>query len=292
MTAEHKIETNNDVDKNFFQTATDILQSNLSLVCNLDSQKKEFLNILDCRTNVQAKNKLQPGISNTLYFSLDGFFDSANGEGLTLNNLIESNRSQDDIEMHPPSQLSGAEEERLNQIFEKATLYDTEKQLTTPRPPSKTQRRRLAKKEREKTAGPAWFNLSAPEMTDEFKQDLKVLNLRNYITPKDIYKKPPIENPKYLEVGTVIESSADFYSSRIPKRQRVKHFVDELLRDQEYKKYAKRKYREIMERNHAAARKKYKRPLFSAQIFPDRRALLARTCLSSSSVYKEWKRTR
>jgi len=236
--------------------------------------------------------RLQPGISNTLYFSLDGFFDSANGEGLTLNNLIESNRSQDDIEMHPPSQLSGAEEERLNQIFEKATLYDTEKQLTTPRPPSKTQRRRLAKKEREKTAGPAWFNLSAPEMTDEFKQDLKVLNLRNYITPKDIYKKPPIENPKYLEVGTVIESSADFYSSRIPKRQRVKHFVDELLRDQEYKKYAKRKYREIMERNHAAARKKYKRPLFSAQIFPDRRALLARTCLSSSSVYKEWKRTR
>jgi hypothetical protein len=57
----------------------------------------------------------------------------------------------------------------------------------------------------------------------------------------------------------VIESPAEFYSARIPKRQRVKHFVDELLRDQEYKKYAKRKYREIMERNHASSRKKHKR---------------------------------
>jgi hypothetical protein len=169
---------------------------------------------------------------------LDGFFDSSDGEGLTLNHLLESKQNSNNPESSLPStQLSTVEEERLNQIFEKANLYGTENQLTLSRPLSKSQRRRLAKQEvinhsfsqfsldhssitfshsqnlsqlgntdwfvifqREKTLGPDWFHLSAPEMTDELKQDLKVLNLRNFINPKDIYKKPGIENPKYLEV--------------------------------------------------------------------------------------------
>ena len=44
------------------------------------------------------------------------------------------------------------------------------------------------------------------------------------------------------EQGTVVESSADFYSSRLTRKQRANTFVDELLKDSEFKKYTKKKF--------------------------------------------------
>ena len=40
----------------------------------------------------------------------------------------------------------------------------------------------------------------------------------------------------YLQVGTVVAGSADFYSSRIPKGQRKQTLVDELLADTEFRR--------------------------------------------------------
>lgn len=38
-------------------------------------------------------------------------------------------------------------------------------------------------------------------MTDELKQDMQILNLRNYVDPSDIYRRPEYkEMPKYFEV--------------------------------------------------------------------------------------------
>ena len=37
-------------------------------------------------------------------------------------------------------------------------------------------------------------------------------------------------------MGTIVETSADFYSSRIPKKQRKKTLVDELLEDADFRK--------------------------------------------------------
>ena len=37
-------------------------------------------------------------------------------------------------------------------------------------------------------------------------------------------------------MGTVVDSAADFYSGRIPKKQRKKNLVDELLEDAEFRK--------------------------------------------------------
>ena len=38
-------------------------------------------------------------------------------------------------------------------------------------------------------------------------------------------------------MGTVVESAADFYHSRIPKKQRKSTLVDELLADAEFRKW-------------------------------------------------------
>lgn len=57
-------------------------------------------------------------------------------------------------------------------------------------------------KEREKTKGPGWFNLPAPEVTEELKNDLHVLKMRSALDPKHFYKKNDMEVlPKYFQVS-------------------------------------------------------------------------------------------
>ena len=49
-----------------------------------------------------------------------------------------------------------------------------------------------------------------------------------------------------FQVGRVVDSPADFYSSRIPKKERKRTIVDELMADAELKQYTKRKHQEIL----------------------------------------------
>jgi hypothetical protein len=123
--------------------------------------------------------------------------------------------------------------------------------------------KKMKKFEREKTKGDAWYGMGAPELTDESKRDLEVLQMRSALDPKRFYKKNDLKVlPKYFQVGQVVDSAADFYSDRIPNKLRKKTLVDELMADAEFKKYNKRKYAEIIERKeqtdrrHAAIAKK------------------------------------
>ncbi|XP_023021778.2 deoxynucleotidyltransferase terminal-interacting protein 2 [Leptinotarsa decemlineata] len=118
-------------------------------------------------------------------------------------------------------------------------------------PPFEVSERKLKqqrKKEREKTKGDKWFGLPATEMTEEVKQDLQVLQMRSVLDPKHFYKKNDLKVlPKYFQIGKVMDSPIDFYNDRIPKKQRKKTLVDELLADAQFQKYNKRKYKEIIE---------------------------------------------
>ncbi|XP_050973248.1 deoxynucleotidyltransferase terminal-interacting protein 2 isoform X2 [Labeo rohita] len=110
------------------------------------------------------------------------------------------------------------------------------------------------KAEREKTTGDGWFNMRAPELTEELKNDLKALKMRSAMDPKRFYKKNDREGlPKYFQVGTVVDNPVDFYSSRIPKKQRKRTIVEELLADAEFRSYNKKKYHEIMAEKAAQA---------------------------------------
>ncbi|XP_036435086.1 deoxynucleotidyltransferase terminal-interacting protein 2 [Colossoma macropomum] len=103
------------------------------------------------------------------------------------------------------------------------------------------------KEEKAKTTGDGWFNMRAPELTEDLKNDLKALKMRSAMDPKRFYKKNDREGfPKYFQVGTVVDNPADFYHSRIPKKQRKRTIVEELLADAEFRSFNKRKYHEIM----------------------------------------------
>lgn len=115
--------------------------------------------------------------------------------------------------------------------------------------PTAAQRKALKdKKKAKETAGPGWFDMPAPEMTPELEKDLKVLSMRGALDRKRHYRAEVVGKSKYFQMGTVVSSSAGFYSDRIPKRQQPKSLVDALLKDEDSKAYYRKKFNELQER--------------------------------------------
>ena len=112
----------------------------------------------------------------------------------------------------------------------------------------KKKMKKLKKAEREKTKGTDWYNMPALELTEERQRDLELLQMRGVLDPKRFYKKNASDNlPKYFQIGTIVDSAADFYTDRVPQKDRKQTMVDELLADAEFKKFQNRKYVEIIE---------------------------------------------
>ncbi|NXI08209.1 TDIF2 protein, partial [Irena cyanogastra] len=145
---------------------------------------------------------------------------------------------------------------KKDQLLQKSVITpDFErKECVPPYRESLHQLKKQRRAEREKTTGDGWFGMKAPEITSELKNDLKVLKMRASLDPKHFYKKNDRDGlPKYFQVGTVVDSPIDFYHSRIPKKQRKRTIVEELLADSEFRRYNKKKYQEIMSEKAALA---------------------------------------
>ncbi|KAG5232785.1 hypothetical protein OIU85_026724 [Salix viminalis] len=120
---------------------------------------------------------------------------------------------------------------------------------------------KLRKSQCKDTLGKDWFDMPAPNITPELKRDLQLLKLRSAIDPKRHYKRGDPKSkdlPKYFQVGTVVESATDFYSGRLTKKERKATIADELLSDQTFQAYRKRKVREIEEKNRPGGNDKWK----------------------------------
>lgn len=91
--------------------------------------------------------------------------------------------------------------------------------------------------------------MGKPEMTPELKRDLQVLKMRHVLDPKRHYKKMDKKSePKYFQVGTIIEGPTEFFSARLTKKERKQTIVEELLADEESRQYYKRKHLEAQEK--------------------------------------------
>lgn len=120
---------------------------------------------------------------------------------------------------------------------------------------------KLLRQQVKDTAGKQWFDMPAPTITPELQKDLKLLQLRDAIDPKRHYKKSGSKSkalPKYFQVGTMVGSSLDYYSGRLTNRERKESIADELLSDQNFSAYRKRKVREIEEHRRPAGNEKWK----------------------------------
>lgn len=104
--------------------------------------------------------------------------------------------------------------------------------------------------------------MSAPHLTTQLKNDLKLLQMRNALDPARHYKANDSKTlPKFFQVGRVVSSSADFYSSRIPRHQQKETLVEELMSDQDFRGYQHKKYLEL-QRKSASGTKRHKKIKF------------------------------
>lgn len=102
--------------------------------------------------------------------------------------------------------------------------------------------RKTAKKQRDNSAGHGWFGMRPTPMSDQLKSDLAIIRNRNYLDPKKFYKSADSFKGKVLQVGTVIEGSSEFYSSRLTNKERKQNLTEEIMSDATVANYAKRKY--------------------------------------------------
>ncbi|XP_026527614.1 deoxynucleotidyltransferase terminal-interacting protein 2 isoform X1 [Notechis scutatus] len=147
-------------------------------------------------------------------------------------------------------------EKKTDELLQKSIITPDfeKKECVPPLRESIHQLKKQRRKDRAKTTGDGWFGMKAPEITEELKNDLKALQMRAAIDPKRFYKKNDRKGlPKYFQVGTIMDSPADFYHARIPKKERKKTIVDELLADSEFRRYNKRKYQDIIAEKEALA---------------------------------------
>jgi len=176
--------------------------------------------------------KLDPGVLPSPYFIFD-----------------KSGKSR-------PSLIRDAEVEKLEQ--RSSSLHVP----APPIPPPELTKsgKPLTRKERKalkhRTAGPDWFDLPAPSEADlpRMYREYEALRLRNQLDPKRFYRKDEGEGkgmkglPKYFAIGTVVTTNSPFggpSAANLPKGDRKRTLVDELVDDAEAKSYAKKKFKEL-----------------------------------------------
>eukprot|EP00518_Triparma_eleuthera_P018198 CAMPEP_0197554746 /NCGR_PEP_ID=MMETSP1320-20131121/11938_1 /TAXON_ID=91990 /ORGANISM="Bolidomonas sp., Strain RCC2347" /LENGTH=363 /DNA_ID=CAMNT_0043115665 /DNA_START=178 /DNA_END=1266 /DNA_ORIENTATION=- len=122
------------------------------------------------------------------------------------------------------------------------------------------------KRKVEKTdAGRDWFNmtsvLAAPANSyqasvnaEALKKDQQVIRMRNFLDPKKFYKSADTPS-NFAQRGTVIESGAEYFSSRLTKAERRTTLLDEVMSDSATRKYTKRKFGEIQTKKESGGKR-------------------------------------
>ena len=122
------------------------------------------------------------------------------------------------------------------------------KSVTVPSLNAKKGEQAERKKKSAMTAGKNWFDLPETPLTDELKQDFRLIKMRGYLDPRRFYKKEKGHKfPKYFQVGRVVEGPTEFFSSRLTNKQRRSTMVEEVLSDGKVQTYLKRKFSEVQE---------------------------------------------
>ncbi len=100
-------------------------------------------------------------------------------------------------------------------------------------------------------------------LTPELRADLQLLKMRSILDPHQHYKKDSTKSlvPEYSQVGKIIEGPTEFFSSRLPNKERKKTFVEEVLVNEESIGRFKNKYSEIQASKTSGRKAYYKKSI-------------------------------
>lgn len=84
-------------------------------------------------------------------------------------------------------------------------------------------------------------------LSSELKTDLSLVKLRNVLDPHRHYRSDNTRAlaPEFTQVGQIIEGPTEYFSSRLPNKERKRTFVEEVLTNEKFTTRFKRKYSEI-----------------------------------------------
>jgi hypothetical protein len=156
-------------------------------------------------------------------------------------------QQNNDIAAGPNSKAGAAATRAEEDILEDKRGNTLSKHLHVPSADTRALSR-AARKNAPDTAGKSWYDLPATTITDEVKNDLRVLRLRSALDPKTFYKNfDTTKFPKYFQFGTVVEGPAEFYSGRLAKKQRKRTFTEEIMADSHLTEVRKKRYTKMQE---------------------------------------------
>ncbi|TPP61389.1 Deoxynucleotidyltransferase terminal interacting [Fasciola gigantica] len=101
-----------------------------------------------------------------------------------------------------------------------------------------------------------WFDLPKPNVTDEDREDLDVVRMRRALTTATHVRRSDTK-ARYYQRGVVVDDPGSFYD-RLPRKQRGKTIVDELLANAELMRQQRKRYSKI-ERENAEKRSAMRR---------------------------------
>src|SRR3989338_5752014 len=153
-------------------------------------------------------------------------------------------------------------EDRLNESFEQSTQLTESLEKFPGVGAVQSYRAKLMERKRNKpdTAGKGWFDLPAPVMKPELKNEISALYLRSYIYKDRFYKKVTDTKrlPKHFQVGEIIASSAEYYR-KPTRKERNKGFVDQILEDSAARQYIKQRFHTVIPQNAKHSKFNFKR---------------------------------
>ena len=115
------------------------------------------------------------------------------------------------------------------------------------------------REENKRTTGPKWFNMKAPELTTELKQELKAVQLGKLSEPFQFHKKNDRKGyAKFFQIGTIQDNILDGKANRL-KKSEIKNSIAEQLLDFDLEKnFTLRKFNEYQEQRKKIGIKKSK----------------------------------
>ncbi|KAH8365212.1 hypothetical protein KR084_006010 [Drosophila pseudotakahashii] len=231
--------------------------------------------LLDTKGNQEFVNEPQQTISYTRDLLLPEEENDSNGEdqqegevklfGLTLDcnevqNAVSSQPEKRKLKVKRDTLLdrsAGPDVETVQEKVEKnlqgsRSALEQRNALPTV---GKRQQPNINRVERARTKGKGWFDLPATEVTEEMRNELKIIQMRSVLNPKQFYKKNDLKYvPKYFQIGTVQHSALDHYKEK--KSRKSQSLVNELLEDKKFQMFNKRKFNEVIQRTDKYAHRK------------------------------------
>ena len=170
------------------------------------------------------------------------------------NNNFKPNKNQDFLN---EKEILSIKKKSTDILTKYCTLYDKNNAIK-PLNENYLEKKRK-REENKKTTGPKWFNMRAPELTTELKQELKAVQLGRLSEPFQFHKKNDKKGyAKFFQIGTIQDNILDGKANRLKKSEIKNRIAEQLLDFDLEQNYTLRKFNEYQEQRKKIGLKKSK----------------------------------